>query len=156
MKCFNNGKCIEFYMLSSIKELHFLTQLNKICMEKLILPSSLPCQGIPEFYGTWKFISVHKTLSLGPIVSQTNPVHTLPYCLFNISFNILEICRSTKWYFPLFPLQNSVALYKFHKYLMCESGKYVINAHYLGNFLYCCSLYIAYIEGNEIYCYVGE
>jgi len=39
---------------------------------------------------------------------------------------------------------------------MRESGKYVINAHYLRTFLYCRSLYIAYIEGNEIYCYVVE
>jgi len=39
---------------------------------------------------------------------------------------------------------------------MCDSGKYVINAHYVRTFLYYCSLYITYIEGNEIYYYVGK
>jgi hypothetical protein len=161
VKCFNGGKYIEFY--SVVKHYFFLraafcNSIEQICLVKLILASSLPSQEIPEFYGTCKFISVHKSLSLGPILSQMNPVRTLPYCLFKFSFNILAIPRSSQMVFSfMFPHQNSVALYKFCEYLLCESGKNVINAHYGRTFLYYCSLYITYIEGDEIfYYYVGE
>lgn len=82
-------------------------------MGKQILPTSLPSQEIPEFYRTKKFISVHKTLPLGPILSQMNPVDILPYCLRR--FNILAIPRSSKvavsFMFPyakLWPFTNFI------------------------------------------------
>jgi hypothetical protein len=56
----------------------------------------------------------------------------------------------------MFPHQNTVALYKFCKYLMCESGKNMINAQHVRTFLYYSNLYLAYIEGDEIYYCVGE
>lgn len=159
VKCFNNGKYIEFY--SVVEHYFFLraavcNSIEQICLVKLILASSLPIQEIPEFYGNWEFISVHKTwhwpLSWARWI-QSLPSHIVCLRSVLIFWQYLGPC---KWYFPLFPHQNSVALYKFCKYLMCEGGKDVINAHYVRTFPYYCSLYIAYIEGDDIYYYVGQ
>ena len=44
----------------------------------------------PEFYGTRRFITAHKTTPLlVPILSQINPVHAFLSSIFRIHFNII-------------------------------------------------------------------
>jgi hypothetical protein len=93
-------------------------QLNKIHVEKLILPSSLHSQEIPEFYGTWKFISVHKTLQLGPILSQMIPVHTLPYCLRSVLV-FRQYIDPPKWSFPLCFLTKTLLPFTNFMHILC-------------------------------------
>ena len=40
---------------------------------------------------------VHKTLSLASTFTQTNPLHTVPPCMFNIHFAVTQQASRLKW-----------------------------------------------------------
>jgi hypothetical protein len=54
----------------------FLTPLSWVLLEKLPFPQLL--KGFAIYYGTRKFISVHKSPPLVPIPSEISPVHSAP------------------------------------------------------------------------------
>jgi len=70
--------------------------LNKLIVAKLV-------KKFHAFYGTRRLIyCVHKILSLDPLLSQLNPVHTLALYVLKMHFNIIlpSTPRSHNLYLP--------------------------------------------------------
>jgi hypothetical protein len=66
------------------------------------LPIVQPLRNFPAFYGTRRFITnVHKSPPLVPILSQIDPVHTIPSYLSKIYFNIVHSPTSWSSYWSL-------------------------------------------------------
>jgi hypothetical protein len=87
------------------------------------LPIVQPLKNIPAFYETRiVHYRVHKSPSLVPILSQIDPVHTIPYCLSKIYFNIVHI------YVLVFLVVSFLLAFPPISYMHSSSSPFVLHA----------------------------
>ena len=80
------------YSLKNGLRLEKLTvSLKRVHLEKLIVAQLVKKDS--SFYGTPRFISVHKRKSLIPVLGNINPAHTLKSHSFKILLGTKKPCR---------------------------------------------------------------
>jgi hypothetical protein len=121
-----DGAC---QILNKYKVWHKITLLNTLLLENLAVAQLV--KTFSTHYGTRRFIIVFTTPATGPILSQTNPVHTLPSCYFKIDSH-LRLGLSSGHFLPNFPMQPLRVYILFHVYQMphpkVESSRLLRNA----------------------------
>ena len=69
-----------------------LTPASRVLLEKAAVPQLV--KSFPAFYGRRNFFTTAQHHLLVPILSQINPVHARPSCLFKLHFNIMLLSIS--------------------------------------------------------------